>query len=160
MLRKDQLVRAFERNVRVVEAQAEGLDHGDSLLQTEFRINCFNWTVGHLISSRDDLLEALGAQPLFGDELDRYRRESEPILEDGPGVLPFDRLLAMLRESQGRIGEVLANASEEALVAEVTVGERTTTPASRAFFHFFHDTYHTGQTELLRQVAGVGDSVI
>ena len=31
---------------------------------------------------------------------------------------------------------------------------------ARLHFQYFHDTYHTGQTELLRQVTGVGDKII
>lgn len=30
----------------------------------------------------------------------------------------------------------------------------------RLFGFYFHDTYHTGQTDLLRQVAGTNDKVI
>lgn len=32
--------------------------------------------------------------------------------------------------------------------------------AQRLHFDYFHDTYHTGQTEILRQVAGTDDQVI
>jgi uncharacterized damage-inducible protein DinB len=34
------------------------------------------------------------------------------------------------------------------------------TLANRLFFLYFHETYHTGQTELLRQLAGTDDKVI
>jgi uncharacterized damage-inducible protein DinB len=43
---------------------------------------------------------------------------------------------------------------------ERTSGERKITVGSSVFFNYFHDTYHVGQTELLRQVAGVADAII
>ena len=39
-------------------------------------------------------------------------------------------------------------------------GDESTSVGERLHFDYFHDTYHTGQTELLRQVTGVGDKVI
>lgn len=38
--------------------------------------------------------------------------------------------------------------------------EGTTTLAARLHWYYFHDTYHTGQTELLRQIAGKNDQII
>lgn len=40
------------------------------------------------------------------------------------------------------------------------VGTNTVTLASRLFGLYFHDTYHTGQTDLLRQVSGADDTII
>jgi uncharacterized damage-inducible protein DinB len=34
------------------------------------------------------------------------------------------------------------------------------TQADSLFFRYFHETYHVGQTELLRQLAGRNDKVI
>lgn len=160
MISKEQLIGAFDRNVKIVEMQAEGLDHADSLAQTDYEINCFNWTVGHLVATRDALMKTLGREPRFGSKLDRYLRESEPIKEDGPGVVAFDELLGMLRDSQVDLSDALEAADDVFLQSEIEVGGRTTTPTARVFFYFFHDSYHAGQTELLRQVAGMADSII
>jgi hypothetical protein len=35
-----------------------------------------------------------------------------------------------------------------------------TTRGARLFFYYFHETYHVGQTELLRQLAGRDDKII
>jgi uncharacterized damage-inducible protein DinB len=43
---------------------------------------------------------------------------------------------------------------------EIGSGERKTTVGQRAFFLYFHETYHVGQTELFRQLAGKNDKVI
>lgn len=160
MITPSSLVKAYERNTRIIEMQADGLSHADSLIQTDYNINCLNWTIGHIVGYRDETLQLLGENPVMGEAADRYARESDPIREDGPGVVPLEDLLAMARESQGRLAETIGFMTLEDLAEERTIGERTSTIGSRLFFGYFHDTYHTGQTELLRQVAGKDDSII
>jgi len=156
------LAEAFERNTWIIRAQAEGLDHTAALMQTPYRINCLNWTLGHILDGRGTLLEMMGAEPvLTGAETARYRRESDPVLEDGPGVLPLERLLEALDETQVRLSAALGALDEAAIGEEADVGEgRMVSLGARLHFEYFHDTYHTGQTELLRQVAGTDDKII
>lgn len=161
MLAPSDLARAYRRNSNLVVAQADGLSHADSLLQTPWRVNCFNWTVGHLVLGRNWALELLGAEAVCAAEvLARYQTESEPITGDGPGVVPFADLLAMVTETSDRITTALDPVTDDWLAEEVAVGTRTQTRAYRLHFLYFHDTFHTGQTEILRQVTGVGDKVI
>ncbi len=160
MLTPQQLSDAFERNLIILQRQAEGLTQADSLLQPPFRGNCLNWILGHLADNRDRILAALGAAPVIGDAGRRYQRESEPITADGPGVLPLPELLALLAQSQAALTAALGAATEEDMVRELRFGERVTTVGSNIFFLFFHETYHVGQTELLRQLAGKEDKII
>lgn len=160
MITPSGLVKAYERNTRIIEMQADGLTHADSLIQTDYNINCLNWTIGHIAGYRDATLQLLGETPVMGEAADRYARESDPIRADGPGVLPLEELVAMVRESQGRMAEAIGFMTLEDFAEERTFGERISTVGSRVFFSYFHDTYHTGQTELLRQVAGTDDSII
>ena len=161
MLTPADLSRAYRRNTNIVVSQAEGLSHEDSLLQTPWRVNCFNWTVGHLVAGRNSALAVLGAERVGdADLLKRYETESEPIAGDGPGVLQFAELLGMVAVATDRLEAALAPVTEEWLAEEIAVGSRTQTRAYRLHFLYFHDTYHTGQTEILRQVTGVGDKVI
>jgi len=156
------LAEAFERNTWIIRAQTEGLDHAAGLMQTPYRINCLNWTLGHILEFRGQLLEMAGAERvLSGDETSRYRRESAPVLQDGPGVLPLQRLMDALDETQERLSAALEALDEAAIAEEVDVGDgRMMSLGARLHFGYFHDTYHTGQTELLRQVTGVGAKVI
>jgi hypothetical protein len=156
----EQLAKAFERNATIVQMQAKGLTHEDSLRQLPFRGNCFNWIVGHMLVSRDDMLVWLGEEPAGGERAARYRRESDPVQTDGDDVLPFDELLALLAGSQEKLGRAMAALTEADLQREVMLGGRAAPLASRLFFLYFHDTYHTGQTEILRQLAGMDDQVI
>jgi hypothetical protein len=90
----------------------------------------------------------------------RYRTESEPVLEDGPGVVPLEELIDGLQVSAERIAAALRSLEPGDLEADVDEGGAVRPLGHVLFGRYFHDTYHTGQTELLRQVAGVGDKVI
>jgi len=108
--------------------------------------------VGHILVGRDQVPARLGPVPLPEDaEADRYRRESDPITKDGPGVVPLERRVALLEEGQRKIGEALGELTREELSRELDDG-RSLHDSLRSTC--FHDTYHTGQTELLRQMAG------
>ncbi|MDX2342959.1 MAG: DinB family protein [Acidimicrobiia bacterium] len=161
MIGAHRLAKAFGRNTSILKMQAAGLSHEDSLLQTPYRINCFNWTLGHILVYRDRTLQTAGGEPQFpNNELARYMRESEPITEDGPGVLPMEELVAAITTSQDAIDNTLGELSDEAFSAESEIDGRMVSIASRIHFDYFHDTYHTGQTEILRQVAGMDDQII
>jgi len=161
MLNAAKLAKDYRRNATIIKWQADGLSHADSLIQTPYRINCLNWVLGHVAEGRDGVLEMIGTDRVADPgELDRYLYESEPILDDGPGVVPLERLLEIIAAGQERLEVALGGLSEEELAVETTADERTTTLAHRVHFAYFHDTYHTGQTELLRQVAGKNDHVI
>lgn len=155
------LARGFDRNTRIVVAQADGLGHADSLRQSGYRTNCFNWIVGHVVAGRDDVLSLLGQESVLGDAAARYRRESDPIREDGPGVLPLADLLGALGLANARIQEALRGADAGFLAEELPAAPgRTATRLAQVFFFYFHDTYHTGQTEMARQMSGKDDSII
>jgi hypothetical protein len=155
------LVEGYARNVRIIERQVEGLSHEDSLLQTPYNINCLNWVIGHIVAGRDHALESLGAEPVMSDaERSRYARESDPIRREGPDVMPLPRLMELLRGSQHRLESALGPMSHDDLSVETTWGATLTTLGALVHFRYFHDSYHTGQTDLLRQVAGTNDAVI
>ena len=160
MITLTQLTAAFGRNVALLMQQADGLSHADSLRQPPFRGNCLNWVLGHLAENRDAILQALDAEPVLGAAASRYERESNPITGDGPGVLPLEELLAILTRSQEALAAALARMTEEDLAKEIRRGQRTITLSERIFFLYFHETYHVGQAELLRQLTGVNDKVI
>jgi len=160
MITVAQLTAAFDRNVALLKTQADGLSHADSLRQPPFRGNCLNWVLGHLAENRDIVLQALGAEPVLGAAADRYARESDPITCDGPGVLPLEELLVVLTRSQEALAAALSRTTEEDLAKEIQRGQRTMPLSERIFFLYFHETYHVGQTELLRQLAGRDDKVI
>lgn len=162
MISPSELAEAYGRNVMIVKLQAEGLSQEDSLTQLPFRGNCMNWIVGHVVTNRYSVLKLLqGEEPGGAERLGRYIREAQPITADGEGVLPLDELLARLEEAQEQMAALLAEIAPERLDAQVAFfGNRSMTVAQWLMFFYFHDTYHTGQTEILRQAAGKDDKII
>ena len=159
----DLLRRGFRRNQRILHAQAEGLSHEQSLTQTEYNVNCFNWVLGHVVSGRSQLLVRLfGVEPIMSEEqAARYLRESDPITEDGPGVMAFADLLGLLDASEEALEAALADVDDGFMAEELSVEDgRMASRAAQVMFTYFHDTYHIGQTDLLRQMAGFSDKII
>jgi uncharacterized damage-inducible protein DinB len=161
MISTQELLEAFARNLNIIQAQTKGLSHEQCLLQPPFRGNCMNWVLGHMAETRNSLLKTLGEKPILTEkECARYGHGSEPVCADGEGVIKLERLLAMLQHSQERIAVALPRLTAEDL-AKMVKDHRGEVPlGNRLFFLYFHETYHTGQTELLRQLAGTDDKII
>jgi len=140
----------------VIHRQLNGLTQADSLLQPPFRGNCLNWVLGHIVFNRGSILTLLGEDiPWTTEESDRYMRNSEPVTNE-KDALPLERLLNGLEESQARILSGLQKVSAEKLA--IVSDDRTV--AEQIAFLQWHETYHVGQLEPLRQLAGKNDKVI
>jgi sirohydrochlorin ferrochelatase len=155
------LIHSFQRTHWLMKKQTDGLTHDDSLLQPPFRSNCLNWVLGHILVSRNTCLSLLG-QPMLWSEAERarYKRGSEPIIGNAQ-ALRLDKLLADLDESQRLIQDALEQISPEGLAAAAGEDEDDDRNLGQrlAGVHW-HETYHTGQLEILRQLAGTNDAVI
>ena len=161
MITIDQLAEGFALNFRLMKMQCEGLSHADSLVQTPYNINCLNWVLGHIAVSRDRVLRLVGEEHLLTEaELDRYKTESNPIEVDGEDVIKLERLLEVLSTGQERINTGFSRRTDEQLAELIQVGERRVPLGVRLHGFYFHDTYHTGQTDLLRQIAGTNDKIV
>jgi uncharacterized damage-inducible protein DinB len=157
MISAELIARYFKLNYRVLHMQIEGLSHEDSLLQPPFRANNLNWVLGHIIVSRSRALALLGAEPVWSkEESAAYAQESEPITAEE--ACPLDKLVADLDTAQERLAEALALATPEDLDHKKEGQERSL--GERLSFIYWHEAYHAGQTELLRQLTGVDDKII
>ncbi|MCU0510974.1 MAG: DinB family protein [Anaerolineae bacterium] len=153
----DIIIQQFLFTYDVLKAQTADLSHADSLRQLPFRGNCLNWILGHLIVSRGRLLLMLGEPPLWSkEEAAPYGRGSAPITaENADQACSLEKLRADLDASQVRVLAALQKINPADL--EKPVGDQT-------LFYWlsrlaFHEAYHAGQTEQLRQLAGKDDAV-
>ena len=162
MIQIQKLADAYQRNLEIIKMQTENISQEDSLLQLPFRSNCLNWVVGHVLANRCNILVLLGAEDIRPEvDLDHYERESDPILESGLGVLPLEELIIHLEETQKRLEEALKKETLESLERQAPYRDRAEqTVGYWLFFLYFHDSYHVGQTEILRQAAGPNDKII
>jgi hypothetical protein len=158
MITPQKLSEMFGLNVNVITLQTKELTHADSLLQLPFRGNCLNWVLGHIVANRNRVLEILDQEPIWSnEEIALYARESMAITpENQERAIALEKLLADLARAQEAIADALTASSPEHLSTE----KNGRTIGDRVFFLYFHETYHVGQTELLRQLAGKDDHVI
>jgi uncharacterized protein YciI len=154
------LGQSFSVNCQVITMQADGLTHGDSLLQLPFRGNCLNWVLGHILANRNRAVDLLGETPFWGEaEVSRYARGSEPIASEGQ-ALPLERLLEDLARSQELIEVGLAQVTPHEMAAPIAGDKRGRALGELLVGLHWHETYHIGQLEILRQLAGKDDVVI
>lgn len=151
------------RNFGVVQAQTAGITHEQSLIQPTVRGNCMNWVVGHMVEHRERMLRAVG-QPTFWkpEEIERYKRESPPVLVNSD-ALPFEKILGDLAQQHQCLSTWLKAATLDDLavvVPNIIEGLPDWTRAQWLHFLIWHETYHLGNLELLRQLAGTNDKVI
>ena len=160
MIEPTLLIALFERSYATLKDQTNGLTHADSLLQYPFRGNCLNWVLGHIINSRNGIMAALGMTPIWSDELrQQYGRGSDPITpENSATAYRFEDMLRDLDTTQEQIiaclrGKTFADMQQPSDRPNMVMGERLAQSA-------WHEAYHTGNTEALRQLAGKDDQVI
>jgi hypothetical protein len=159
MTTPEKLSQSFAVTQWIIKKQADGLTHEDTVLQLPFRGNCFNWVLGHIVEHRDQVLEALGEPPILSEaETAVYKTRSEPVT-DSQKAVPLARLLSALDEGQERIAAILQHCSVDDL-AVIYNDERRQTVSDRIAGLHWHETYHVGQLELLRQLASKNDAII
>jgi hypothetical protein len=146
----------FSLNHRIIHRQVEGLTHEDSLRQLPFRGNCLNWVLGHIVSNRNVALALLGEEPVWSDEVPaRYATGSAPVRE-GEDAARLEKLVADLDKSQERLDAALQRVS----ATDLSDVEGGSTLGEQLAGLYWHEAYHTGQTEYLRQLAGKDDRVV
>ncbi len=152
------LIRYFQLNHRVIHMQIKGLTHEDSLRQPPFRGNCLNWILGHIVVERDEALALLDVDPIWGkDEISLYQQNSDPITED-TRAKPFEQIVVAFDQSQEGLEKALKQLTGTDLDKPKADGEGTIGEGLAGLC--WHEAYHTGQTEYLRQLTGVNDKVI
>lgn len=154
------LIQSYNITYWLITKQCEGLSHADSLLQLPFRANCLNWVLGHILVSRNAALKILGETPVWKDEIiDLYKSESKPITNE-ENAYPLESLLKDLSTTQTRITKALEQISTEGLAKAVeNASDKKSVGTLLAGLHW-HETYHTGQLEILRQLAGKDDAIV
>jgi hypothetical protein len=145
----------------LIHTQTEGLTQADTLIQPQPSGNCMNWVLGHMLDNQITLLPVLGKEsPVAPAALERYRRDSDPVTGEGPGVLPLEKLLEGHDQVQAALIARLGEMSEADFTQEIEFRGRTVTVGWRVLFLNFHFTNHLGPLELLRQLAGRTEKLI
>jgi hypothetical protein len=161
MITIQDFIRLLSIEHNMIHTQTEGLTQADTLIQPKPSGNCMNWVLGHLLDNQITLLTLLGKEsPVDPVLLERYLRDSEPVTGEGPRVLTLERLLDGLDRVQVALIARLCEMSDADFSREIEFRGRTITVGWRVLFLNFHFTYHVGQLELLRQLAGRSEKLI
>ncbi|MDX1415017.1 MAG: DinB family protein [Candidatus Promineifilaceae bacterium] len=150
MSQQEELIESFGTTYWLIGKFSDGMSHEDSVATPSFRTNSFNWVFGHILVSRDRALTLLGKETtLTAEERTLYETGSGPLSPES--AVKLNRLLTALDASQERISKGLSAASDEDLAA-IFDESRNVTVGSRIAGLHWHETYHVGQLEILRQV--------
>ena len=152
MSKQEELIHSFKTTHWLITRFAEGLTQKDSVALPPFKANSFNWVLGHILVSRDRALVLVGEKTVLeAEEAGLYETGSEPV--GANNAIALERLLDALNDSQTSLVEGLKAVSQEAL--NTPYGEeRDQTVGSRIAGLHWHETYHVGQLEILRQISG------
>lgn len=154
MLTPQEMAGLFAINTQLIKAQTDGLTHADSVLQPPVQGNCLNWVLGHILDTRNGIVQRLGHPALISeDQAKRYGYGSEPVCADGDDILKLEQILALLEQSQQIIDAALANITPAELDREVQTYMGPKPLKYYLNLYYRHETYHVGQTEILRELA-------
>jgi uncharacterized damage-inducible protein DinB len=141
----------------VLGMNVEGISQEESLIQPSPGGNCLNFVVGHLTCIYNKVLPMLGQEPLPEEAaLKRYDRGAPPIT-DAAEALELRDLLAAFDKAADRFDAGLAAVAPETLDQKVPnspSGNPDETVRSLLSTVVFHQAYHSGQTGILRRIAG------
>jgi len=138
---KDTLKMQFEANHMLVNKNLSGISHAESLVFPQEASNPMNWILGHLVFSRNLLLQSFGEKPLW-ENFKVYDRGGNA-KDTKEGFLDFEELKSLFNESQNRLMPLLEkfNSLTEKEQKDVT-------------FLMLHEIYHCGQLGYMRRLLG------
>ena len=154
------LAGGYEGNLYVLGRLTDGLTHEDSLLTPAFGGNCLNWLLGHVLTSRNTVCDLLNLEPaLPKDRAALYKTGSAPITRET--AVPLGYLQGVYESSTAVIaGELRQRTAEDMAVLLQSDTEDDPSPLGRRLMGlYWHESYHIGQVELLRRLAGRTEKV-
>ena len=161
MIHIDDFSKMLQGEAEILCEQTAGLSHADSLRQPHPGGNCLNWVLGHLVGNLVEILNVIdGELPADLIDLTNYQRNSEPIRGKAEGVHQLQVLVDSYQQLTKVIINRLAQMNEVEFDEEIEFWQGKKRRGYVAFFYFFHNTYHIGQLEQLRNLAGKTEKVI
>jgi len=138
----------------ILKRNLEGLTHADSVKQPVAGNN-LNWVVGHIVRTRNNVLGLVGAEPLYPrEQFDAYEVEA---LTDTSKAIQFEELLDKFDTLQKPLVDGVRKLTPEVLAQPAPFSPSNNpneTIGSLLSAVVFHESYHIGQTGLLRRLAG------
>ena len=154
MFTVDNLIAMYARNLHFIKEFTKGLNHADSLAQPPVPGNCMNWVIGHILTYRNRILQITGQPALLAEVIGaRYVANSKPVLGDESGLGILEDMLHAIDESQDKIAAGMKCMSPEDAAKMWAFGQLNMSAGEWMLFLLRHEAYHTGNLELMREVA-------
>lgn len=161
MTLQSDLVEDFGRNTRLLARHLDGLSHADALIRPNGTGNCANYILGHLLLCRVEMLALLGQTgAVTGAMLMRYATGADPVGPDSTDICTLEQLAAWWEPLDRQFLGAIEAASDESLHAPIQAGAREIPLHRRLHSYYFHETFHLGQLEILRHLAGKTEALI
>ena len=120
--------------------------------------NCLAWMLGHILASRNAMLEVMRKESYWPKELsERFARGSEAVTASEEALPSAERFREDLDASYQKIVEALGDVRNERLAEPAPFSplkiEGETVGGLLASL-VFHESYHVGQTGVMRRILG------
>ena len=140
----------YQFHNRIMHNFIDGVSHEESVLQLPFKHNCMNWILGHIVTNRSHVLEVVGAEHAWQEEVRTlYHQDTQPVTQETPSI-NFEKLIAYLDESMVLLKTALEDKNEAWLDENFSNyrGEKTRYEHATSFH--WHESFHLGQLEILK----------
>ena len=147
MTSRKMLITMYEYSYFLVGQNIKEINHQDSLISTPGSSNAANWILGHIITSRCNVLAMLKIDPPWDFQRCKpYIPDSEPI-KDGDEVEDFVIMKEDLEKTQDLLLEAIRTLTDQALEekrGDNSLGEELAGYA-------VHEAYHAGGLGMIKQ---------
>jgi len=134
------LLTMYEYSYFLASQAVDGISHQDSLITPPGGDNPANWILGHILTSRSNVLAMLKIDPHWDFERCKpYLPESKP-LSPGDVVEDFLEMVIIFEKTQIKLLAALQELTQEQL--EVSLGDNTL--GEELAGYAIHEAYHAG----------------
>jgi len=144
-------IRFFKINHYCIEVNSKEITHEESIIQPGPNVNSLNWILGHIILSRNSIFKLLNKPSIWPDSHDVFYKRGSSLNQNKDNFLDFNQLLKDFDQTQNLLKKYLGGLTVEDF--EKPVNEKETLAQSLSFLQF-HESYHVGQTGILRKLLG------
>jgi hypothetical protein len=146
MIGKKMLLTMYEYSYFLTNQAVDGISHQDSLVSPTVGDNPANWILGHIITSRSNVLVMLKIDPPWNFERCKpYLPESKP-LSPSDVVEDFLAMVLAFEKTQIKLMAALQELTQEQL--EESLGENTL--GEELAGYAIHEAYHAGELAIIR----------
>jgi uncharacterized damage-inducible protein DinB len=136
----------------VVNRNFEGITHRESLVRPQPDGQSFNWILGHMVRTRNEILELIGKKPLYPkDKFEVYT----PKGFTPEKAVDVEELKKSFNALQSELEAGIKSLSAETLREPASLRpDRPDTVGSILATILWHEAYHAGQLGTMRRVVG------